>query len=320
MPSDLKPRPAIRDVGSMGIDLVQLETFVAVAELGSFSLAAQQLHVSQPTITGRVQRLEAALGTKLLVRTTRRVETTAEGATLLADAAAALSGLRRSVLKLREQGRLASRRVIVASTPMLAATRLPPIIRDYGQRYTDVQVKLLDLRYAEALAAVAAGNADMAVLAFEGRDMRFQVQALSTEDMVLVVPATHALAGFQSVTFEQIAPWPLLLIEQYESLWARVAEDVTRSGVTMAPTTIVGNLNTMLGMLDADLGATLLPRSIALGRRTSHAVIEIAGSKLVRTFSLVRARKVKPGTAAQSFIRFLRQAMAHPLGSQVPPP
>jgi DNA-binding transcriptional LysR family regulator len=293
----------------MGIDLVELETFIAVAQFGSFSLAAEQLHVSQPTITGRVQRLESAVGTKLLVRTTRRVETTAQGAALLTAAAAALSDLRRIVLRLREQARLASRRVVVASTPMLAATRLPPIIRDYGQRYTDVQVKLLDLRYAEALAAVAAGNADMAVLAFEGKDMRFQVQPLNTEDMVLVVPATHALAGLKSVTLEQIAPWPLLVIEQYEPMLARVAEEVKRSGVTMAASTIVGNLNTMLGMLDAGLGGTLLPRSIARGRGTSHAVIEIAGSKLVRTFSLVRARKAKPGTAAQSFIRFLRQAM-----------
>jgi DNA-binding transcriptional LysR family regulator len=249
------------------------------------------------------------LGTRLLVRTTRRVEPTPQGAALLEQATTALVGLRRTVLSLRDRARLAARQVVVASTPMLAATTLPPIIRDYGRRYTDVQVKLLDLRYAEALASVDSGTADVAVLSFEGDDKRFLVQALRSEEMVLVVPPTHPLAQLSKATLEQVAACPLVLIEQYKPFLALLASEAAGSGLTMAESTIVGNLATMLGMLDAGLGATLLPRSIAAGHGPAQAMIEIDGLSLFRTFHLVRARKAKLGTAAQSFVRFLREAM-----------
>jgi len=307
MPPTPTSRPAKPALGSMGIDLVSLETFIAVAHLGSFSQAAERLHVAQPTITGRVQRLESALGTKLLVRTTRSVETTAQGATLLTEASAALTELQRIVFGLREQGRLASRRVVVASTPVIASSRLPAIIRDYRVRYTDVEVTLLDLRYAEALAAVDTARADIAVLVFEGDDDRFLVQAIDSDDMVLVTPATHALARSGSITLAQLASWPLLALDRHEALLARIAEEGKRSGVTAVTSTLFRNLDTLLGMLDAGLGITLLPRSIARRRDASYAVIEIEGPDLARTLSVVRARKAKLGTAATSFIRFLRQ-------------
>src|SRR5262245_60463582 len=79
---------------TMRFDLAELETFLAVARLGSFSLAAKQLHVSQPSVTSRIQRLEGTLRAKLLIRTTRRVEPTPEGARLRDAAEQALSGLR----------------------------------------------------------------------------------------------------------------------------------------------------------------------------------------------------------------------------------
>ena len=308
MPS--KPVTTTHDLRSMGIDLVALETFIAVARSGSFSTAAAQLHVSQPTVSGRVQRLESALGTKLLVRTTRNVATTAQGAALLTEASAALLELQRIVFALHEERRLASRRVVVASTTMLAATRLPTILRDYRLRYTDVEVHLLDLPYAEALNAVGAGDADIAVLAFEGGDNRFREQALHSEEMVLVAPATHPLACLESITLAQLASWPLLVTPQCEPILARVAAEGKRSGVTVPASTVFSSLHTMIGMLDAGMGLTLLPRSIAREQKSAHARIEVVGPKLVRSYSIVRARKAKLGTAATSFIRFLRQAMA----------
>ena len=295
----------------IGIDLAELETFVAVAELGSFSLAAKRMHVTQPSVTGRVQRLEATLGTSLLVRTTRKVETTAAGAALLREAVQTLAGLRKVVAEFRQQARVARQRVVVAATPMLAALSLPPIIRDYSKRYTDVNVVLRDLQYPDALAALDAGHADLAVLAYEGKDRRFRAQPLATDEMVLVAPATHPLGRFKSVVLAQIALHPLLVIEQYEPMYQRIAEVLKQRGLALAPALSVGNLNTLLGMLDAGMGATLLTRS--MGKRTrgrGHVMIEIDDLKLVRQFALVRSSKVRLGTAAESFGRFLRQAMS----------
>jgi len=79
---------------SLRIDLSELETFLAVVELGSFSAAATRMHISQPSITARVQRLEERLQSKLLSRTTRKVEPTKAGQRLFDAATVALAELR----------------------------------------------------------------------------------------------------------------------------------------------------------------------------------------------------------------------------------
>lgn len=306
-----KPAKPVQSYPSLGIDLLELETFLAVAELGSFSLAAQHLHVTQPSVTGRVQRLESALGTQLLIRTTRQMELTPQGAALLAEATGTLQGLRKLAGKFGEQAKMARQRVVAASTPMLAALSLPSIIRDYSKRYTDVQVVLRDLRYPDALDAVDDGSADLAVLAFEGTDGRFRVQPLASEDMVLVVPANHPLASQQRVSLEDIASHPLLVIEQYEPMRMQIEEELKRRGHALAAATTVGNLNTLLGMLDAGMGATLLPRSMTRrSQKKGQAVLELDGLRLVRNYSIVRSRKAKLGTAAESFARFVKQAIS----------
>ncbi|WP_323499394.1 LysR family transcriptional regulator [Variovorax sp. LG9.2] len=295
---------------AIGLDLHELETFIAVARLGSFSLAAQQLHVTQPSVTGRVQRLEASLGTPLLIRTTRAVRPTPAGAALLTEASSALEGLRKLVSGFRQDARLARQRVVVASTPMLAALTLPSIIRGYGQRFTDVQVVLRDLRYPEALAALESGAADIAVLAYEEDDKRFSAQTIGRAEMVVVAPSSHPLATLTSVTVAQLAAHPLLLVEQYLPMRERIVEALKPSGLTLAPYTLVDNLNTLLGMLDAELGATLLPVTMAARKRMEqHTKVEIEDLKLFRTFSVVRSSRAQLGTAAESFSEFVIQSM-----------
>lgn len=307
---DLQHSDPARDE-PIGVDLAELETFVAVAKLGSFSLAAQQLHVTQPSVTGRVQRLEASLGTQLLIRTTRSVVPTPVGTALVEEATQALAGLRKLVSHARQQARLSRQRVVVAATPAIAAMTLPALIRDFMQRYTDVQIVLRDLRYVEALSAVEAGSADLAILAFEGNDKRFAVQPLCSQDVVLLVPNVHPLAASRSVTVAELAPFPLLLVSHYEPMRERIAAAAALSGVNLAPSTYVDNLNTLLGLIDAEWGAALLARQIAeQHRRDRLEIVELSDVKLSRDIGVVSSSKAELGTAAQSFVRFVREALA----------
>lgn len=293
---------------SMRIDLAELETFIAVAQLGSFSLAAQQLHITQPSVTSRIQRLESVLGTKLLIRTTRTVQTTPQGALLLREATGVLSGLHDLVESFHQQALASRSRVAVAATPMLAAEVLPPIIRSYCEKYTDVQIELRDLRYRDALNALLAAEADVAVLALQEDDKRFRFQPVREDDMVLVVPSDHALAHAHSVRPDEMAAYPLVILQHYEPMLARIAEDIGRRGLSLPPAKTAGNLNTIIGMLDARLGMTLLPRSMTRRtRQEGHVVVEIEGIHLSRSFGIVTSRNAAMSSAVQSFCRYLRQ-------------
>jgi DNA-binding transcriptional LysR family regulator len=308
----LSPSSPTKDpVSAMGIKLVELETFLAVVEAGSFSQAAERLHVTQPSVTSRVQRLETILGIKLLERTTRRVELTAHGERLANEAGIAMRGLFQVIDSFRNESRLARQQVTVAATPMLAALTLPAVIHAFSQRQPAVQVELLDLQYAEALAAVESGAADVAVMAFEASSERFRRQLLWSEEMVLVVPAQHALAKFRSVKPEILADYPLMVIEQYQPMRARIAELLERQGLTMPASKSVGNLNTLLGMLDAGMGVTLLPRIIAKrNEERGTRIVSLQGVDLYRDFGLIFPRKSEQSLAVSSFCEFLNQQMS----------
>lgn len=316
MPSTRLPSEAI---SSAGIDLAELETFLAVAETGSFSQAAERMHITQPSVTGRIQRLEAALGAALLTRTTRRVDLTEDGRRTEEAARAALAGLRTLVGEFRERARQARQRVVVAATPMIAALSLPSILHAYGERYPDVQVKLRDLEYTEALATLERGEADVAVIAIDEIDLSgYRYQPLWSGKMVLVVPSIHPLAGMEHVGARELAFHPLMLIEQYQPMRARIADAMEKQGFTLPPSKMVSNLNTLMGMLDARMGITLLPQVMARRcRDVSIVPLEIEGLSLTRKYGVVFRREAELSASGSSFCTFLRHSMN---GDEVPMP
>lgn len=313
------PAPATRKAAggapltpSLRLAIVDLETFSAVAGLGSFSAAARQLNITQPSVSSRIRRLEASLGTQLLVRTTRRVELTGRGTLLRTEAERTLAGLRALVEGFRLDAAIARSRVVVAATQMVAATMLPHVLRSHRERYPDVDVQLRDLRHKDAVQALASGEADVGVIHFDGDDdRRFTAQPLRDEPIVLVVQSNHPLARKRRVTLDEMAAYPVMMLEQYDSMKARIASEVARRGLTLKPASTAGNLMTLMGMLDAGMGILLLPRVMARhSLQAGHLMLEIEGIALRRTFSLVRRRDSKPNLAVRRFCQHLRQELS----------
>jgi DNA-binding transcriptional LysR family regulator len=303
--SSTPPAPPLR------LEIVDLETFNAVVGLGSFSAAARHLNITQPSVTGRVQRLEKALCVKLLVRTTRRVELTWRGTLLRAEAERTLEGLRGLVDRFRLDAGAARNRVIVAATQMVSATMLPDVLRSHRERYPGIDVQVRDLRHGDAVKAIAAGDADLGVIHFDGADKRLRSQPLRTEEIVLVVPPSHPLAKSKRATLDAMAAFPLMMLEQYEGIKERIAAEVARHGLELKPALSAGNLTTLMGMLDAGMGILLLPRVMARhSLQAGHIIVEIEGNTFRRTFSLVMAHDSKPSLVVRRFCRHLRQELS----------
>ena len=228
-----------------------------------------------------------------------------------AEADKTLAGLRRIADRFRLDAAAARSRVVVAATPMVAATMLPDVIRSHGERHPGVDIQVRDLRHGDALQAIAAGDADVAVVAFDGKDRRFRSQTLRNEDMVLIVPPDHPLARSGRATLDEIVAFPLMMLEQYETMKARIAAEVARHGLTLKPAASAGNLNTLVGMLDAGMGVLLLPRVMARrSLQAGHVMVEIEGIELYRRFCIVMLRDAQPTPVVRRFCRHLREEMA----------
>ncbi|VTU26202.1 Morphology and auto-aggregation control protein [Variovorax sp. PBL-H6] len=301
------------------MDLTELETFIAIVELGSFSLAATRMHVSQPSVTARVQRLEERLSTQLLRRTTRRVEATKEGQRLYDAATQALHGLKQLVREFDGAAARSGQRIVVAATPMIAATALPPLIHAYKKRFPDVRIKLLDLLYRDVIDQIETGAADLGVVAFDGDSAKLRFQPLAEEELLLVVPQGHPLAAAGAVTLEQVMGFPLLILDRYTSLIGSIGEECRQRNLAFPSLSEASNLNTLLGMLDAGNGITFLPSSMAqINARRERVSLHVTDVRLTRQYGIVLQKKGGLSGAALNFVRYLQQEYANSLAAKTP--
>lgn len=306
--------PSDSAVQSLHIELVDIETFIAIIDLGSFSLAALRMRVSQPTVTARLQRLEERLATKLLNRTTRKLSPTKEGLKLHIEATSALQGLQKLVKEFDNASKRGGHRITIGSTPMIAATMMPTIFHGYKKRYPDVHIQLLDLQYVEIIEKILSGEADLAVVAFDGDSTKLRFQTLAEEELLLVVPANHPLAKFKEVVLKKVLKYPLLILDRYTSLISLIKEEGEKRNLPIKSLSEATQLITLLAMLDAGNGITLLPSSMAqTNAKFKRPTLRVTDVFLTRQYGVVVSKKSQLSSAAQSFIDYLHEDYAKTL-------
>lgn len=287
--------------------LPELETFLVVLEERSFSRAAERLCISQPSVSNRVKRLESVLRVKLITRTTRSVEATSDGNLLRAASEEALAGLYAVLQQFRDRSEEARNRVVIAATPMIAATFMPQIIQSYVETFPDVQVVLRDMPFEALLKTIGEGGADIGVTALDGDYDNLLFQPLSEEPVVLVVTAKHPLAREKEASLEMILPFRMIFLERYTGLRYRLSEAFLEHGAVLEAGT-AATLPALMGLIDTGSCVTFLPRSMAqTNARQSRAILELSDFHAVRSYGSIVARKAVLTTAVQSFREHLHR-------------
>src|SRR5436190_6212444 len=148
----------------MVISLRQLEYFVSVVDEGSFTAAAQRLHVTQPGLSHQIQALERELGGPLLERLPRKVRLTPAGRMALPHARASLAHAERTSSAARRASGVETGELHVGTLFSISVGLLPPALRTWRRNYPELQVRLVEFRHSDDLvAAMEAGQADLAV-------------------------------------------------------------------------------------------------------------------------------------------------------------
>jgi len=147
------------------LNLDQVRTLLAVADLGSFSAAARALHLAQPTVSLHITELEARLDARLLVRGHRRVEPTAAGVALIERGRRLLREADEAVDAVRRQSRGLAGRVRLGSSTGVVVDLLPQVLQALEGEHAGIEVEVSILGSAEALARVAAGTLDIGLVA-----------------------------------------------------------------------------------------------------------------------------------------------------------
>ena len=166
---------------SINCEILDLRAFLLVSETRSFHRAAEILHVSQPALSRRIQKLEQAVGSPLLERTTRSVSTTAVGENLLPLVRRMLEEFDGSLFSLRGREDTRGATVTIACLPTAAFYFLPSVMARFHEAHPNVRFRILDIPATEGLQAVERGEVEFGINFMGANDPNLDFDVLAED-------------------------------------------------------------------------------------------------------------------------------------------
>jgi DNA-binding transcriptional LysR family regulator len=288
------------------MDIASLQAFVIVADSGSFSLAADQLHLTQPAISKRIAALESELNARLFDRLGRAVRLTEAGTVLLPRARLILSEVEDSRRALRNLAGTVAGPLIIATSHHIGLHRLPPVLRIFTAQYPQVQ---LDMRFMDseiACAAVLRGEVELAIITLPPRiEAPLEAQPLWSDPLIAVAAHSHPLTVLNPVMPQLLADYPAILPDKTTFTRRMVEDGLAQFGIKPSVAFATNYLETIKMMVIVGLGWSVLPRTLLDGEL---AELRIAGLAMQRLLGVVRHTGHTLSNAAEALLNTLREA------------
>jgi LysR family hydrogen peroxide-inducible transcriptional activator len=287
------------------MELHQLRYFCAVAETGSFSRAAEQSHVSQPSLSQQIMKLEGELGARLFDRLGRSVRLTDVGKTFLPRA--------RSVLRELEaaRGDVVDRKdsiggpVTVGVIPTVAPYFLPPLLTSFSRRFPQAELTVAEEITPVLLERLRAGAIDVAILALPIRGHEFEAAPLLTERLFAALPKSHKLARHRSLSLNDLRSEPFLLLRDGHCFRDTAVAACDRARLHPQVVFESGQFSSLLSMVGAGMGVSIVPE-MAIEKNSTCRYVPIADEQASRTIGTVVLRGRSLSRAHVAFIEHVQ--------------
>lgn len=286
----------------MNVTLRQLRAFVEVVRSPGFTAAARKLHLTQSATSLLVRELESQLGLALVDRTTRQIALTDAGREFFDSAERILADVEHAVANTQDLVHKRRGRVTVATTPFLAASFLPEVIARFQASHPAVTVRVADVNTEQLLRLVHNGDADIGFGVFPQADAELERTPVLRHSLGVMLPAAWPLAQRRRrLSWADLDGQPLIALAPSGGFRPLVDPLLQRDGSPQDPRFEVGHLSTAVGLVEAGLGATVVPAYVgALVRSTRARFRELHEPVVHRQIELVwrAGRSLSPGADA----------------------
>ena len=247
------------------MDLRRLFYFVVVAEELHFTRAAERLHIAQPPLSYQIQRLEQDLGISLFERNRRHVQLTEAGKVLLGEARRIFGQLEQSVLLVHRVGQGEIGLLTLGFVPSASNSILPVLLQALQQRFPDVQLFLKEMNPDQIIQSLHDHHIDVGMVYLPFTDPEFCTQTVFHEPLLAVLPANHPQACQEFVDLLALADDYFIVPPRYVNLaglYAHIMETCRLAGFTPKVRQEAWMMQTITGLVAADMGVALVPASV----------------------------------------------------------
>ncbi|HBD23597.1 MAG TPA: LysR family transcriptional regulator [Oceanospirillaceae bacterium] len=245
------------------MDTQQLQAFVTVARLGSFSQAAEQLYLTQPAISKRIDKLEQQLNARLFDRIGRHIHLTDAGMVLLPKAQHILATLEDTSRELSNLSGRVEGELRIATSHHIGLHRLPPYLRAYQQAFPKVK---LDIQFAESeviYQGVLEGLWEIGIITLSPQPHKqLQQEVVWQDEMHFVCSPSHPLAIAQNVCLQDLGNYDALLSKPGTFTRELLNQRFDQAKVDLPVATSTNNLDTLRMLASTGMGWSLLPHTL----------------------------------------------------------
>jgi LysR family hydrogen peroxide-inducible transcriptional activator len=281
----------------------QLRYFCAIADSGGFSRAARLAHVSQPSLSQQIQKLEEELGARLFDRLGRTVRLTELGRALLPRARALLFDVEAARNDIVEGKTSITWPVCVGVIPTIAPYFLPPLLATFSRRYPQARVTVIEEITPLLLERLRNGTMDMAVVAvpLQVRGHEFQAFPLMEEKLYAALPTQHVLAKRRSISLGELHDEPFLLLRDGHCFRETAVAACKRARLQPRIVFESGQFTSILSMVSAGLGVSIIP-AMALEKRRRCHFVPLVDERASRTIGVITLNGRSLNRAQQAFL------------------
>ena len=282
----------------------QISAFLAVAELGSFSLAAEQLHITQPAVSKRIRQLEISINTALFDRISKRIILTPNGKAFKPHAERILQELKSYRFSLSRQQDSPSGSLSFATSHHIGLHRLPGTLRDFKIRYPQVDLDLHFMDSEDACIAIANNELELAIVTLpEVADEKLHCEPVWIDQLVVVTADDHPLAGEQEIDPAELLEHAAILPSP-GTFTRNIINSLFATSKDQLKIILETNyLETIKVMVAANLGWSILPQSMV---DASLSSLRLRGLDVQRRLGIVTRKNRTLSLSSTAMIELLR--------------
>lgn len=289
-----------------------VRAFCTIVAEGSFSRAAERLHLTQPTISAQIQSLEKSLGTRLFERSAQGISLTQSGTVFHPYALQMIELSRRAEQAMDELRGLERGALDLGASTVPGHYLLPRALALFKEKLPGIEVSLSVSNSQEVRAGIREGRFELGLVGERVRDERLTYQPIVADHLLAVMRPEHPLAGRESLTVEDLLGQPLIMREYGSATRATLERALSAGGASAEGLSVLLELGSVeavkLAVRSVDALAVLSEWSVKDEERLGLLrAVPLAGMDLERSLYLVWRAHGYLSVASEAFIRFLRE-------------
>ena len=294
------------------LELQWLRSFVVLSELLHFGRSGAALNLSQSALSVQMRKLEQHLGTQLLIRDRRSVRLTRAGDNLLRNSQRILSDLGGAERQAKQTGDGVRGHLRLGFVSTAATEFMPGIVRFYRSKHPDVVLSLQNLRTTDQIEALLRQQVDIAFLRLPVTVEELEIALIASEPFRCFLPKDHRLAGRSEVDLVQLKYDPFFLYDRSKApgFSDRILSICLNAGFSPQMTQNASEMQTILSMINAGLGVSILPKSAAaLG--SMHLInLPLVGCNVNSELGIAYLRSTTPDPLVLHFVSEIKQLLS----------